>query len=185
MNLKNILIKTGTAIFKTAVPNGGAILEVVNSFLPNDKKLNTNATGNDIKTAVELLPPDIQASIMLKSYDVEIAEINNWSKIQNSLSNADSTGNSTRPFIAKLMAFVVAFSIVVFISILAYAIYDQQIKMVKALADSWPMLIAILGTPTTLLTAYFGMRTKEKKARYAAAAGQPLNLLGSLKQLIK
>ena len=56
--------------------------------------------------------------------------------------------------------------------------------MVKALADAWPMLIAILGTPTSLLGAYFGMRTKEKRARYAAAAGQPFGAVAGVLKLI-
>jgi len=39
------------------------------------------------------------------------------------------------------------------------------------LKESWPLLVAILGTPTALLRAYFAMRTKEKKARYDMTLG--------------
>jgi hypothetical protein len=35
-------------------------------------------------------------------------------------------------------------------------------------------MLVLLATPTALLRAYFGMRTNEKKARYAAAIGQPV-----------
>jgi len=34
-------------------------------------------------------------------------------------------------------------------------------------------MLAILGTPTALLRAYFAMRTKEKEARYNMSASMP------------
>ena len=111
MNLKNILISAGSAIFKNAVPGGDAILNVVNDLLPDDKKLPIHATGDEVKNAIDALPADQRASIMLKEFDVEIAEINNWSKIQASLSDADKAGASSRPFIARMMAWVVLFSV--------------------------------------------------------------------------
>ena len=36
-------------------------------------------------------------------------------------------------------------------------------------------MVAVIGTPTALLRAYFGMRTKEKQSRYSAAAGQDMS----------
>jgi len=48
-------------------------------------------------------------------------------------------------------------------------------------------MLAILATPTALLRAYFGMRTTEKKSRYAAATGQPVHggLLHTVAGLIR
>ena len=50
----------------------------------------------------------------------------------------------------------------------------ENTEMLKELKESWELMLVLLGTPTALLRAYFGMRTKEKQARYAAATGQPI-----------
>ena len=185
MNLKDILLSAGASVFKNIVPGGSVIIDVINDALPADKKLNKDATGTDIQSAINSLTPEQQSSLLEKEYDVEIAEINNWSKVQASLSEADQAGASSRPKIAMMMASMVVLSIVLFMSLLSYSIFKGNTEMVKLLGDSWPMIVAILGTPTTLLTAYFGMRTKEKKARYAAASGQPISGIAGLLNLIK
>lgn len=184
MNLSDIILKTGAAIIKDVVPGGGVILDVVNELLPDDKKLPKTATGHDMQNAITALPAESQVAIMAKQFDVEIAEINGWSNIQASLSDADKAGASTRPFIAKSMSFVVGFAIVVFVLIFAYAVFKNSDTMIKTLNDSWPLMLAILATPTTLLRAYFGMRTKEKQTRYNLAAGHPAPT-GGLGDLVK
>lgn len=157
----------------TLIPGGPLILGAVNALLPDDKKLPEAATGNDIRNAVNQLSPEQRSSFMEKKLDVEIAGIKSWTSIQESMALADSAGSSTRPWIAKLMAAGVFIAIMVFVAVWAGAIVSGDEKTLTALADSWPLMLAILATPTTLLRAYFGMRTKEKQARYAIASEQP------------
>ena len=61
MKLLDILGKVGGAVVKTMVPGGGLIIDVVNEFLPDDKKLPADATGSDMQAAVDKLPPDQRA----------------------------------------------------------------------------------------------------------------------------
>jgi len=176
MELGKILAKVGTSIIRDIVPGGGMIIDLVNEFLPKDKKLPENATGEQVVRTVNTLSPADQALIYRKELDVEIAEINSWTQIQASLAEADKAGASTRPQIALMMARVVSFVIIAFSTIWIVAIVQNNVAMIGKLTESWPLTLSIIGTPIALLRAYFAMRSKEKKARYGAAVGQPQSL---------
>jgi len=172
MKLLDVLKTVGSVAIRTAVPGGGLILDLVNEFLPDDKKLPAHATGEQALRAIDALPPDQRARLFEKELDVEIAEINSWTSIVESLSKADAAGASTRPWIAKLMA-VEVFLIGVGLAGAWLAVLLQgDSDTLATLNDSWATILAVLGTPTALLRAYFGMREREKKARYALAAGK-------------
>ena len=168
------------SVASTLIPGGPLILGAVNAMLPDDKKLPESATGGDIRNAVNQLPAEQRGSLMEKQLDVEIAEINSWEGIQASLSQADAAGSSTRPYIAQMMAWCVVVVIALFIAVWVSAIGADKVEVLKVLKDSWPMILTVIGTPTALLRAYFGMRTKEKTARYSAASGQPSGMLAGL-----
>ena len=187
MKLGKILARVGTSLLRDIVPGSGFIIDTVNGFLSDDKKLPADATGIQVTQAVNTLSPDQQTQLLSKEYDVEIAEINSWTSIMDSLAEADKTGSSTRPEIALMMAKVIAFIIIAFASMWIVAIYQNHVDMIKSLAESWPLMLTVLGTPTALLRAYFGMRMKEKKARYSAAIGQPAqpNIIANIVKSIK
>lgn len=159
-------------VASTLIPGGPVILSAVNALLPDDKKLPATATGQEIRGVVNSLSPQARSSLMEKELDVEIAEINSWANIQESLAKADASGASTRPYIAKMMAWCVVLVIGLFVSVWAVAIITKDVETLKVLADSWITVFAVIATPTALLRAYFGMRTKEKQARYGMASGQ-------------
>jgi len=185
MNLGDILKTAGSAIVKTLVPGGGFIIDLVNNVLPADKKLPVDATGEQITQAIQTLPPDKQAELMSKELDVEIAEINSWTQIQGSLAEADKVGASTRPKISLMMAEIVGFVVIAFSSMWIVAIFRNQVDMVQRLSNAWPLMLTVIATPTALLRAYFGMRTKEKENRYAAAIGQEVQPMGIVGNLVK
>jgi len=168
------------SVASTLIPGGPLILGAVNAMLPDDEKLPESATGTDIRNAVNQLTPEQRGSLMEKQLDVEIAEIKSWEGIQASLSQADAAGSSTRPYIALMMAWIVAIVVSLFTAVWVYAIFKDQSDTLKILSDSWPMMLAVIGTPTALLRAYFGMRTKEKTARYSVASGQPAGTIANL-----
>lgn len=185
MKLGEILRKVGSTVIRNVVPGGGLIVDLVNGFLPEEKKLSKEATGEEVTKAIRTLPPDQRAQIFLKEIDVELAEISSWTQIQGSLAEADKAGASTRPQIALIMAKIVAFVILAFSAMWIVAIFRDQTEMIKRLADSWPLMLTIIATPTALLRAYFGMRSKEKKERYSAAVGQPVKPPNFLVDIIK
>ena len=174
MKVWNILKKVGGTALRIACPAAGELIDVVNEFLPEDKKLPGDATGSQLEEAVmENLSPDQQAEIMNRKFDVEIKEIKAHSTNLKTLAEADIAGASTRPEIAMMMAKTVVFTIIVMVSMLAVAILKNNIKMIAELAASWQLVLAIIATPCALLRAYFAMRTKEKGMRANFAAGQP------------
>jgi len=130
-----------------------------------------NATGKQVHEAIQTLPPDQQAMLLSKQLDVEMAEIHSFTAIQESLAKADIAGSSTRPEIAKMMATVVCFAVVAFVSAWVVALFTKQAAM-EQVSGSWPVMLTALGTPTALLRSYFGLRTKEKNGRYGIALGQ-------------
>ena len=187
MKLGDILKKVGSTIIRNIIPGGGLVVDLVNGFLPKEKQLPSDATGEQVTQAVSSLPPEQQAQLLSKEIDVELAEINSWTQVQGSLAEADKLGASTRPQIALMMAHIVAFVVWGFSSMWIVAIFRDQIDMVQRLAEAWPLMLAVVGTPTALLRAYFGMRTKEKRERYSVAMGQgkPTNILVDIAKAIK
>ena len=166
------VIKPVGSVVGDFVPYVGPAIKAINSFMPADKQLSETATKDDIQAAVDSLPPEQKAALMEKQIELEIVKEKEWSKVVESLAAADATGNTTRPWIAKLMAGVVGFAVVIFVIMWAVAVGGNKTAMITAISNSWPMIVAILGTPTVLLRAYFGLRTEEKKARYATSTGQ-------------
>lgn len=181
MKWKSVL-KTVASTALAAHPAGAGILATVNAFLPDDKKLNANSTGTDALSAIESLPAEAKVSIYNKLADVEIAEINGFSANVKALAEVDLAGQSTRPAIAMMMAWTITIQINLICVAVAWGIFEDKIT----LDVGWPAILVLLGTPIALLRTYFGLRSDEKKARYAASNGAiDLPKIGFLKGLLK
>ncbi|PJE55646.1 hypothetical protein [Marinomonas sp. BSi20584] len=173
MNIRSFL--SGTLDLVGAfVPSVAIAAKAVNAFLPDDKKMDEkNTTGRDILNAFNGLGEGEKATIE-KRFEVEMAEIHaSVDKLQAMVSAETPTANM-RPKIAYMMAWTVFIAVCGMMLIWAVAVVMKDSAMLKELKESWELMLVLLGTPTALLRAYFGMRTKEKQARYAAATGQPI-----------
>ena len=174
MDVGKILKKVGGAVFSSVVPGGGMIVDFVNSFLSKDKQISSAATGHEIQGAIAQLPPDKQAVVLVKQFDVEIKEIEEWTNVVKALAEADSTGGSTRPFIAKIMAYLIVFEIVLLFVPMFRAIWTGDFETIKAIGAAWPYIAFAIGIPAEVVRYYFGKRTKEKQSRYSTASGMPM-----------
>ncbi len=189
MNLKtigNFLLKAGGAALNVVAPGAGTeVVNLVNTFLPADKKLPENATGHQVREAINTLPPEKQAEILTREIDVEIEEIHAWTKVADTLARADQAGASTRPEIANRMAWLVTYAVAV--AITAWAATLITGRGLDKLTTAWPFILSVIGPPMVLLRAYFGLRTREKTTRYQAATGQPpaAGALGALINAIR
>ncbi len=194
-NIASMFMDQGLNLAANAITGGGKkakefIEEKTGVSLNDPDKL----TANDV-AKIRRIENDPEISIELKQLSLEYlkednrheeAIENNWSEIVTTLSNADSNSSSTRPKIAVGMAQVVAFAIIIFVSALAYAVCNNAIDTIKSISQAWPLLLAILATPTALLRSYFGMRTKEKQARYNMASSIPQkDLVGDIIGMFK
>lgn len=185
MKLWNIIKEIGSAAIQTALPGTGAlIVEGVNAFLGDDDKLPLNATGDEISEAINNLPPEKQAEVLTKEYDVKIEQIKQSHKSLQTMLEADAKNKqSTRPKIAYQAFQVVAFSNIVAISIWAWAIITAD-NPLDALVNSWTFILVVTGTLTALLLGYFGIIRDEGKDRLNSAQGHKVDpvtgLIGKL-----
>lgn len=172
MNVGQMLLKAGSVALRTVFPPAGVVIDMVNDFLPDDKKLPADATGNQVKTAMDALPPDKRAEILSKEMDVEIEEIQSWTQIVQALAEVDKSGASTRPESAKMMAQILAFQLILCTSVWAIAVLWDKTEMVTRLANSWELILAFMGYPMWVIKRYFGARETDKKTRASVAMGQ-------------
>jgi hypothetical protein len=177
MKLLGILGKVGSAVIKTIVPGGGLIIDVVNEFLPDDKKLPTDATGSDMQQAVDSLPPEQRAQLMGREFDVQIEAHHT---LQAMLRAEQASTHTTRPQIALGSFRLVAFVTIVVVSLWAYAVAIQNEKLVAAVVDGWPFVAAVIAPFVTLLWAYFGILKNEQRNRLNAANGSTASGLGGI-----
>jgi len=188
MKLWDIIRTVGTGIISTTVPGGALLVGAVNELLPEDKKLPTDATGDQVKHALNGLPPTDRARILEKEYDVDIAAIQeSHSTVRTMLESDAKNPHTTRPYIAKHSFHVVAFTVVITILLWAYGILKADTTMVKTIVNGWPFLLAAIAPLVVLLQAYFGVLKKEHQDRLAAAGGQtrPTGIAGLITALVK
>jgi hypothetical protein len=180
------ILRTAAAVASPFIPGGPLIAAAVNEFLPDGKKIPSEATAQQIGAAVSTLTPEQQQALFEKEIDLDITESNNFRANVVALAEVDKAGASTRPEIAKWMAQLIAYAIVTSMTALFIAVWREDTSLIDAIQNAWPFLLSIIGTPTVLLRAYFGMRTDEKKSRYAASVGQtPTNVLTALLKAFK
>lgn len=187
MNIWDIVKTVGTGIVAT-LPGGPLVLGAVNALLPDDKQLPDTATGQQIGNAVSTLPPEAQVELLSKEFEVDITHIKeSHSTVRTMLESDAANPQSTRPHIALGSFYVVAFAVVIIVSVWAYGVAMADNAMVKAVVDGWPFVIAVLAPLVTLLHAYFGVLKREHKNRLDAAQGisAPSGIAGILSALIK
>ncbi len=170
MNWKRVL-KSVALTTVASHPAGAGILSVVNAFLPDSKKLPVNSTGAEVESVIATLSADQRVALYDRLTEVEIVEANNFAASFDAMSKADMAGSSTRPEIAKMMAQTVCYSVVVLVTAVSICLVLDESDALEDLAGIWQLVFVALGTPTLLLRAYFGLRTKEKQSRYAAVNG--------------
>jgi len=188
MKLLDIISTVGAGIVREAVPGGGLIIDVINELLPADKRLPSTATGHDVRNAVTSLPPDAQAAILEKEFDIDITQIKESNQTVRAMLEADAKNpHTTRPYIAKQAFHIVAFAVVVIVTIWAYGVTTNDSALVSAVVEGWQFVLAAIGPLVTLLWAYFGILKTEHKHRLDTAQGisTPTGLSGLVSALFK
>jgi len=168
------IVKTvGATALNVAVPGAGtAIVDGINELLPDGKKLPANATGHDAMNAITSLPPEQQAAIKEKEFEVELASIHESGATLRAAIDADvNNPQTTRPYIAKGSFQVVAFAICSVVAIFCFGVAMNRPVMVKAITNGWPFILSVISPLVVLLRAYFGVLREEHKNKLAAASG--------------
>ncbi len=162
-------IKPFAGMASALIPGGPAVLAAVNQFLPEDEKLPETATGAQIGSAIERLPPESQVQLMSKQIDVEIKELDAQSANYMAMVQADS--HSTRPKIALMMAWTMVLLIAGSLGIIGMGVYNDGLKGVDlalvAIGGAFTMMSAV---PARVLLRYFGELRIEQGQRLGMPA---------------
>lgn len=188
MKLWDVVKSVGSGVIREVVPGGGILVDAVNEFLPDDKKLPNTATGKDVDQALASLPADQRARVMEKEFDVDITQIRQSNETVRAMLAADATTkHTTRPYIAKHAFHVVAFAVILTVAAWAYGVLVSDDTMVQAITNGWPFILSVIGPFVVLLRAYFGVLRDEDRNRMSAASGNssPAGLAGALSGLFK
>lgn len=183
MKLWDIVKTVGAGVISATVPGGALLVSAINEFLPDDKKIPPNATGDDLKNTIDSLPPEQRAEIMGKEFDVELTQIKESNSTLRVMLESDAQNpHSTRPYIAKQAFHIVAFAVIVAVSMWAYGVGVRDAVLVKSVMDGWPFILATIGPFITLLWAYFGILKQEHRDRLNAANGSvsPVGIISAL-----
>ncbi len=179
----DIVTTVGGRIIEEVVPFGlgGVLIGAINKELPDDKQLPANATGKQIAQAANSLTPEQQTRLKAQEFEIDLTTIKETNETLRTMLEADAAcTHTTRPFIAKWsFIFTAVFSGIVgltAVGVWAYAVTTKQVALVEAVMAGWPfiaaVLLAVTGTFTMLLKAYFGLLTKESEQKVGAATGQ-------------
>lgn len=166
MKLWDVIKTVGANTVRQAVPGGGLLIDAVNEWLPDGRKLPSDATGRDVEAMIDKLPADQRAELLEKEFDVDVERIQQSNETLRAMLVSDSEmKHTTRPYIAKHAFHVVAFSVVVTVSAWAYGVVIKDIDIVDAIMDGWPFMLSVIGPFVVLLQAYFGVLRDESKNR--------------------
>ena len=125
---------------------------------------------------------------MEKEFDVSITQIKESNSTVRAMLESDTKNpHTTRPYIAKGAFHVVAFVVIVTISVWAYGVFIRDDDLVKTVMGGWQFVLAVIGPLVTLLWAYFGVLKQEHKNKLDAANGSstPAGIAGILSSIIK
>jgi len=167
-------------------PGVAAGARVLNAFIGPDQQLldPQSATGADVMAAYEALPPDRRAEVAAQLEETLARE--SVDKLTAMVSVETATAN-TRPAIADRMAWVIALGVGGIVVAILIATYKGDTDAIEAIGASWELMAAALGIPAAVVRAYFGDRSKDKHARYAASQGQSVAdvTAGALSSIIR
>lgn len=179
MSLKSIL---GTVANVAGVinPAVGQAISIANKFLPKNKRLPEDATGQDVIESVESLPPGKRADAERELvYALQETMVRENTEVVRALAEVDKTGASTRPFIARGSFLICAFVVLLITSGVTYTLLDAGFDSADQVLQLGIGVAALLSPFVVWVNRYFGLRTREKESRAAVTMGQSVREIDS------
>ena len=113
----------------------------------------------DAAVKIQKLLVDKEVELQRMAEETERVYVTSQSRVYEAQAKAD--GQSTRPKIAYLMAWMLAIPYVLVGAGITYAVVMNMVKI----EDMWPTVLAYLGVPLSILRMYFGELRKEQGQR--------------------
>lgn len=173
MNISDIL-KTTAAVTGAVNPLLGAAIGVANQFLDKEDQIPQSATGAEVQSKIESLPPETRQQIYSKQIDLKIAQEEGWTERYKAMAAAD--GQTTRPQIALRMCNTLCFAVLAFCVLIFWrpGVLENE--------GVWVVFGTLTGVPATILMNYFGNLRREHAQRQETlgAAGTASGAVASL-----
>jgi len=174
MKLVNVLKEVGIGLL-SATPLGAAAIPIINAFLPDDKQLTSNASGEDAQKAINGLPPEAKQQIYLANIDLQVEEEQGRTSRYEAMCAAD--GQETRAkLVNKAMNCLIALSLI-FVAAVAY-VYTKQGANAAFSYEMAAVFITVSGTFAYVVRAYMGDLKTETQSRHGVESGKPLKASG-------
>lgn len=172
MKLLNVIADIGKGLISTH-PLGAAAITAVNAFLPADRQLTTNNTGDDVVNAIDSLPQSEQ--IKLSKINLEVEKERGRTSRYEAMCKADA--QETRAKIVNRAMTALIWISVVFILATAYVYVTEGAQAAFSLE-----MAAVYGTITAtfayVIRAYFGDLRSETESRHSVESGVAPKLKG-------
>lgn len=161
-------------------PGVGKAIKIANRFLPANKQLSDEATGQDVIESVESLPHDVRQEAERElAYALQETEVRENTEVVKALAEVDKAGASTRPYIAKGSFFVCAFVTILITVGVTYTLFDAGFESADQVLQLGIGVAALLSPFIVWVNRYFGLRTREKESRAAVTMGQSVREVDS------
>ena len=185
MKLWDIVKKIGGSVVAEVVPGGGLLVDAVNAFLPESKRLDSTTTGAEMEQAVADLPPPLRAQVFERQFDVQLEEIKQQGDTIRAMLHAEQNSrHTTRPYIAKHSFHVVAIVTLAIVAGWLLAVQKSPDPL-ENIISGWSFVLALLVPFVAVLRAYFGLLSREHQNRLDAVHGatNPSGLGGIIKNI--
>ncbi|MPW31924.1 hypothetical protein F9L16_23505 [Agarivorans sp. B2Z047] len=171
MKVLDVLTKVGAGILSSN-PIGAAALTVVNAFLPKDKKLPENATGEQAQRAIDSMPPELQSQISLAEINLQVEEERGRTERYKAMCESD--GQETRAKIVnKAMNALIAMA-AAFVLSLGFITYKHgPAAILEYGIELGALFITLTGTFAYVVRAYFGDLKRETMSRHSTIDDKP------------
>lgn len=154
MKIKEILKTAGGIALDVFAPGAR---ELINSILPDSKKLPAGATGADAEHSLQWADPNQRTQLMEQELALQVAQEEGWTARYQAMCQADQ--QSSRAKIALRMANVLCLEIIAFT---VWAFVHPEMMDSPVL---WTVFGTLTGVPAGLLGKYFGELRREQRNR--------------------
>jgi len=169
MDILSVLKTVGIGLL-SSTPLGVAAIPIINAFLPDDKQLSGDSSGEEATKAINDLPPEARKQLSLAKINLQVEEERGQTSRYEAMCAAD--GQETRAkLVNKAMNALIALSLI-FVAAVAW-VYIEKGAQAAFSYQMAAVFITVSGTFAYVVRAYMGDLKTETQSRHSVESGTP------------
>lgn len=184
MNVWEVAKTIGKGILGSS-PAGAAVMGVINA-VTGEETLDKDSTGEDAQKVIDALPAEQKAQVLEAKIQAAVEHDAQWTERFKAMNTSSMAW--VRPLVVLMMAAIVAYTIVEFLSIIRTAVEGADStdipNIIRELGAAWPAVAAILAIPSFVIRAWFAHREQAKQRAAELATGQAITPIQGLIQTL-